>query len=189
LKEKEESAKKYEEESDQLKTENTSLKEDTDRLKTDILLLLQDVLVKDAFTRSIQKEKKELISKNDSRLKKALFEVSSLKQEVTNLNKECCRILKEKEESAEKYEEEILCLKSYVAYLQMKINELESTLECPKQVVEDKSCLSEASEKKLINLPNKEDEIVNRIWTSFEPEFGPILNQYYELKGQNPDLL
>ncbi|KAK2705718.1 uncharacterized protein LOC136030528 [Artemia franciscana] len=143
-------------------TENTSLKEEKDRLKTENILLLQDVSVKDVLTRSNQREKEELISKNDSCLKEALFEVSSLKEEVTNLNSECCGILKEKEENAKEYEEEILYLKSYVAYLQMKINELETTSVSLKQEVGDKSCLSEPSEKILINLTDKEDNTVNQ---------------------------
>ncbi|XP_065565629.1 DNA repair protein RAD50-like [Artemia franciscana] len=148
-------------------SENKSLKEDTARLKTENILLLQDVSVKDVFARSIRRENEELISKNDSRLKEAFFEVSSLKEEVTNLYieievPEFCRILREEEESAKKYEEEISCLKSYVDYLQMKINELETTSESLKQEVGDKSCLSETSEKILINLTDKEDKTQNQ---------------------------
>jgi len=81
-------------------TENISLKEDATRLKTENILLLQDVLVKDVFARSNRRKKEELISKNHSRLEEASVEVSSMKEEVTNLNTECCRIFKEKEESA-----------------------------------------------------------------------------------------
>ncbi|KAK2705716.1 uncharacterized protein LOC136030526 isoform X2 [Artemia franciscana] len=143
-------------------SENKSPNEDTARLKTENILLLQDVSVKDVFARSIRRENEELISKNDSRLKEAFFEVSSLKEEVTNLNAEFCRILREKEESAKKYEEEISCLKYYVDYLQMKINELETTSESLKQEVGDKSCLSEASEKILVNLTDKEDKTQNQ---------------------------
>jgi len=44
----------------------------------------------------------------------------------------------------------------------MKINELETTSESLKQEVGDKSCLSKASEKILINLTDKEDEKVSQ---------------------------
>jgi len=79
-----------------------------------------------------------------SHLKSVMLEVTSLK------------------EKGKEGKEELLCLKSYVDYLQIKINESETTSEFLKQEVGEKSILLDTLEKKLINLKDRQDEILNR---------------------------
>ncbi|XP_065584429.1 restin homolog [Artemia franciscana] len=161
-------------------TEITSLKEDATRFKTENTLLLEDVsqlrqalsevsVLKEEITQlktendNVLKEKEEQILKDECRLKEALLEVSSLKEEAAKLNMECSRILKEKEETVAKNEEETSCLKSYIGDLQTKISDMEIASECLKKDVEDKSRLIDTLEKKLVNLTDKEREIVKQI--------------------------
>ncbi|XP_065565866.1 restin homolog [Artemia franciscana] len=161
-------------------TEITSLKEDASRFKTENTLLLEDVsqlrqalsevsVLKEEITQlktendNVLKEKEEQILKDECRLKESLLEVSSLKEEAAKLNMECSRILKEKEETVAKNEEETSCLKSYIGDLQTKISDIEIASECLKKDVEDRSRLIDTLEKKLVNLTDKEREIVKQI--------------------------
>ncbi|XP_065567186.1 kinesin-like protein KIF20B isoform X3 [Artemia franciscana] len=189
-------------------TEITSLKEDATRFKTENTLLLEDVsqlrqalsevsVLKEEITQlktendNVLKEKEEQILKDECRLKEALFEVSSLKEEAAKLNMECSRILKEKEETVAKNEEETSCLKSYIGDLQTKISDMEIASECLKKDVEDKSRLIDTLEKTLVNLTDKEREIVKQIddLTSLREKVSKLESEKNEILAEKEEIL
>ncbi|KAK2706397.1 hypothetical protein QYM36_016441 [Artemia franciscana] len=189
-------------------TEITSLKEDATRFKTENTLLLEDVsqlrqalsevsVLKEEITQlktendNVLKEKEEQILKDECRLKEALLEVSSLKEEAAKLNMECSRILKEKEETVAKNEEETSCLKSYIGDLQTKISDMEIASECLKKDVEDKSRLIDTLEKKLVNLTDKEREIVKQIddLTSLREKVSKLESEKTEILVEKEEIL
>ena len=118
--------------------------------------------------------------KDECRLKEALLEVSSLKGEAAKLNMECSRILKEKEETVAKNED-----------LQTKISDMEIASECLKKDVEDKSRLIDALEKKLVNLTDKEREIVKQVddLTSLREKVSKLESEKNEILAEKEEIL
>lgn len=86
-----------------------------------------------------------------------------LKEKIAKLNMEYNQILKEKEESAVKDEEEISCLRSFVAYLQIKTRTLETGSERLEQEVREKTSLMNALENMIIHLKDREKEFFHEM--------------------------